>query len=134
MGRTLIGDAERNRFVSELNEHYAAGRLTLDDLRHRAEVVMSAVYLDEARAGMAQLPAIAGTVSPRATRQDESPPADGTRAGWLRRKGHAQVTAAAPGWERTGERFRDPSTGVVMRVWTDPADGSRHYVPDDPAR
>ena len=32
---------------------------------------------------------------------------------------------------RTAERFRDPSSGVIMRVWIDPSDESRHYVPDD---
>jgi hypothetical protein len=31
----------------------------------------------------------------------------------------------------TAERFRDPSSGVIMRVWIDPSDESRHYVPDD---
>jgi Domain of unknown function (DUF1707) len=123
MGRVLIGDAERNRLVSELNEHYVAGRLTLEDLRRRAETVMSAVYLDEARAALAELPAIAGAAPAGAT------PA--SRSGWFRRKGHAQVSAPAPGWERTSERFRDPSSGVIMRVWVDPADHSRHYVPDD---
>jgi hypothetical protein len=30
----------------------------------------------------------------------------------------------------TSERFRDPSSGTIMRVWVDPADDSRHYVPD----
>jgi hypothetical protein len=41
------------------------------------------------------------------------------------------VTAApGPGWVPTSERFRDPTTGAVMRVWLDPADQSRHYVPD----
>ncbi|HEY1702866.1 MAG TPA: DUF1707 domain-containing protein [Trebonia sp.] len=64
MGRTLIGDDERNRLVSELNEHYAAGRLTLEELRRRAETVMSAVYLDEARGALSELPPIAGTVTP----------------------------------------------------------------------
>lgn len=134
MGRTLIGDAERNRLVAELNEHYAAGRLSLEDLRRRAETVMSAAYLDEARAALAELPAIAGAAplagtTPAGT--TASAQAEGRRAGWLRRKGHAQVTAPAPGWERTGERFRDPSTGLIMRVWVDPADHSRHYVPDE---
>jgi hypothetical protein len=47
--------------------------------------------------------------------------------------GHAQAAAPAPGWERTDERFRDPSSGVIMRVWLDPADHTRHYVPDDHA-
>lgn len=136
MGRTLIGDAERNRLVTELNEHYAAGRLALEDLRRRAETVMSAVYLDEARAALAELPAIAGAASPPAATGSAraGSRADGSRAGWFRRKGHAQVAAPEPGWVRTGERFRDPSSGVIMRVWLDPADQTRHYAPDtDPA-
>ena len=47
------------------------------------------------------------------------------------RRRHAQVTAPDPGWVPTAERFRDPSSGAIMRVWLDPADGSRHYVPDE---
>ncbi|HTZ26428.1 MAG TPA: hypothetical protein VMC83_20715 [Streptosporangiaceae bacterium] len=41
--------------------------------------------------------------------------------------------AGLPGMavQRTGERVRDPSSGMIMRVWVGPADGSRHYVPDD---
>jgi DNA-binding CsgD family transcriptional regulator len=44
---------------------------------------------------------------------------------------HAQTSEPEPGWLRTAERFRDPSSGVIMRVWIDPSDESRHYVPDD---
>lgn len=33
-------------------------------------------------------------------------------------------------WERTNEVIRDPFTERVVRVWIDPADGSRHYVPE----
>jgi hypothetical protein len=33
-------------------------------------------------------------------------------------------------WERTNEVIRDPFTNRTVRVWVDPADGSRHYVPD----
>jgi len=42
------------------------------------------------------------------------------------------VAKRAPGarWERTDEVIRDPFTGRVVRVWVDPADGSRHYVPE----
>jgi len=51
--------------------------------------------------------------------------------GWLRlgRHGHADVPAAH--WRRTDEVFRDPSSGRRTRVWVDPTDDSRHYVPDD---
>jgi DNA-binding SARP family transcriptional activator len=44
---------------------------------------------------------------------------------------HAQARTPGAGWVPTAERFRDPSSGVIMRVWIDPSDESRHYVPDD---
>ena len=99
-----------------------AGRLSLEDLRRRAEIVLAAAYLDEAAGAMAGLPGTA-VQAPVAGHQP--------RRGWLSRRGHAETAEPAPGWQRTGERFRDPSTGMIMRVWVDPADGSRHYVPDD---
>jgi hypothetical protein len=46
---------------------------------------------------------------------------------------HAQADEPGPGWVPTPERFRDPSSGKIIRVWLDPADLSRHYVPDRPA-
>jgi hypothetical protein len=39
----------------------------------------------------------------------------------------------AAGWIPTNERFRDPATRAVIRVWIDPADQSRHYVPEPDA-
>jgi DNA-binding SARP family transcriptional activator len=44
---------------------------------------------------------------------------------------HAQTRTPGAGWVPTAERFRDPSSGVIMRVWIDPSDESRHYVPDE---
>jgi Domain of unknown function (DUF1707) len=126
--RVRIGDAERERVIALLREHYAAGRLTLDEVRRRTEVVLTAGYADEADQALAELPAIAppgGTPDAQAGAQ--------RRRSLLGRRGHAQAAIAEPGWVRTAERFRDPSSGQIMRVWTDPADGSRHYVPDDPA-
>lgn len=35
------------------------------------------------------------------------------------------------GWTPTDEVFRDPGTDRLMRVWLDPKDGTRHYVPED---
>jgi len=81
-------------------------------------VVLSAQYLDEAAAAVADLPGISGPRGagpPRRTR---------------RRRGHAHADQPAAGWIPTNERFRDPSTSTVMRVWVDPADQSRHYVPE----
>jgi Domain of unknown function (DUF1707) len=120
--RTLLGDSERDRFVAILREHYAAGRLSLEELRRRAGIVLAAAYLDEAQAAMAELPGMA-VPAPVASQQP--------RRGLLSRRGHAETAEPAPGWQRTGERFRDPSSGLIMRVWVDPADSSRHYVPDD---
>ena len=124
--RTLLGDPERDRLTAVLREHYAAGRLSLDDLRRRAEIVFAAAYLDEAEGALAELPVIAaeGTGGGRDAGQ-------GSRRTRSRRRGHAEAASPAPGWVRTAERFRDPSSGVIMRVWVDPADDSRHYVPDD---
>ena len=123
--RTLLGDSERDRLAAVLREHYAAGRLSLDELRRRAEIVLAAAYLDEADLALAELPAIAGGA--RGVAVTEQAP----RRGLLSRRGHAESAQPAAGWVQTAERFRDPSTGVIMRVWVDPADGSRHYVPDD---
>jgi DNA-binding SARP family transcriptional activator len=43
---------------------------------------------------------------------------------------HAQTRKPRAGWVPTAERFRDPSSGVIMRVWIDQSDESRHYIPD----
>jgi hypothetical protein len=50
--------------------------------------------------------------------------------GWTRLRRHGESAVPAGNWQRTDESFRDPSSGKLMRVWIDPVDGSRHYVPD----
>lgn len=50
--------------------------------------------------------------------------------GWLKLGRHGESSVPAAGWQRTDETFRDPSSNRIMRVWLDPVDGSRHYVPD----
>jgi len=117
--RSLLGDEDRERLIVLLREHYAAGRLDLDDLRHRVGVVLAAAYADEATTALAGLPPAGVPGPPGAGRGRDS------------RGRHAQTRQPAPGWVPTAERFRDPSSGVIMRVWTDPSDESRHYVPDD---
>lgn len=47
---------------------------------------------------------------------------------FVRRHGESDVPAE--GWERTDEVFVDPTTERRMRVWLDPVDGSRRYVPE----
>jgi hypothetical protein len=122
--RSLLGDADRDRLVAVLREHYAAGRMELGEFDRRAGIVLAASYADEAAAALDGLPPMA----------DPDPAAAGARPRSRSRKRHAQVSVPQPGWVPTAERFRDPSSNTIMRVWTDPADGSRHYVPDnDPA-
>jgi len=40
------------------------------------------------------------------------------------------VEARVPGedWQRTEELVNDPATGRTLRVWIDPADGTRYTV------
>ena len=53
--RSLLGDADRERLIVLLREHYAAGRLDLDDLRHRVGIVLAAAYAEEAVVALAGL-------------------------------------------------------------------------------
>jgi hypothetical protein len=46
------------------------------------------------------------------------------------RRGHAHADQPAAGWIPTDERFRDPTSRAIMRVWIDPADQTRHYIPE----
>jgi DNA-binding CsgD family transcriptional regulator len=117
--RSLLGNADRERLVALLREHYAAGRLDLDDLRHRVGVVLAATNAEQATMALADLPPAGVPDTPGARRRRGS------------RGRHAQTSTPEPGWMPTAERFRDPGSGVLMRVWIDPSDESRHYVPDD---
>jgi Domain of unknown function (DUF1707) len=122
--RSRLGDADRERLVALLREHYAAGRLDLDDLRHRVGVVLAAAYAEEAAAALADLPP--ADLPPAGV--SDTPSAGRGRSS---RGRHSQARKPEPGWIPTAERFRDPSSGVIMRVWIDPSDERRHYVPDD---
>ena len=126
--RPLASEADRERLVALLREHYAVGLFGLDELDRRVGVVLSAQYLDEAAAAIADLPGTAGTgaTGTGIAGTGTAGPPRRTR----RRRGHAHADQPAAGWIPTNERFRDPSTSTVMRVWVDPADQSRHYVPE----
>ena len=117
--RRLAGEADREQLVALLREHYALGQLDDDELDRRVGAVLSARYMDEAASAVADLPRLAAPGSAA------GPPA--------RRRGHAQAAEPVAGWIPTDERFRDPTTRAVMRVWIDPADQSRHYVPEPDA-
>lgn len=111
----LLTDADREQLFERLNRHAAAGTFELDELERRVAEITAAQTREQAAAVMADLPPLAG----------DSPPG---RARW--RRGHGDADRPKPDWRPTGERFRDPRSNRVMRVWED-AGGARHYVPDD---
>lgn len=112
-----LGDAERQRLVDALRQHLVDGRLDLEEYERRLAVVYAATHQEQADEAFADLPLLA---PPRRSRS--------------RRHGERQTPE--PHWRPTAERFRDPTSGQVTRVWVDPLDGTRHYVPEatDPNR
>ena len=134
--RIRIGDADRDRLVFQLREHFTAGRLTMDELDRRLGVVLAAEYADDAAVVFTDLPGpgvpgpgVPGAGVPGAGVPGAGVPGAGSGARRVRGR-HNQSTGPGDGWVPTSERFRDPSSGTIMRVWVDPADDSRHYVPD----
>jgi hypothetical protein len=125
--RPLAADADRERLVALLREHYAVGLFGLDELDRRVGLVLSAQYLDEMAAAVADLPGAPASGLPASGGPASGGPAPRPAR---RRRGHAHADQPAAGWIPTSERFRDPSTRTIMRVWIDPADHSRHYVPE----
>lgn len=93
-----------------LGRHYAADRLDAGELDRRLDLTFAGATAD----ALHGLPPLG--------------PAEPRRRRWGRRHGEADV--ADPSWLPTKERFIDPGTQRVMRVWVDPADHARHYVPD----
>jgi hypothetical protein len=109
----LLGDADRELLYETLKRHAAEGRLDVAELERRVALVAEAETREQAAAAVADLPPLAGAPEPA------------PRPRWGR--GHGEADKPAPDWQPTSERFRDPRTRRVLRVWVDPA-GERHYV------
>jgi hypothetical protein len=122
--RPLATEPDRERVLYLLREHYALGQLGLDEMSRRVGIVLASTYVDEAAAAVSDLPLLAGPAPGR------PPQARQGRARLGQRRRHAQHSIPDAAWVPTPERFRDPSTRAIMRVWIDPADLSRHYVPE----
>jgi hypothetical protein len=114
----LLSDQERELLFEKLTEHAAAGRLGVTELERRVAAVAAARTREEAAAILADLPPIGSQAGPGT---------QGRRPRWGR--GHGEADAPGADWQPTRERFRDPKTGKVMRVWVD-SEGGRHYVAD----
>ncbi|MGH3251663.1 MAG: DUF1707 SHOCT-like domain-containing protein [Trebonia sp.] len=79
-----IGDAERDAAAADLGEHYAAGRLTLDELNERLDVVFSSKTLGQLTRVMTDLPGpsrLPWRAGPGRTGADVRPGL-GPRGGW----------------------------------------------------
>jgi len=110
-----LGDRDRELLFEALKQHSAAGRLDLEELERRVELLTEAQTTEQAAEIMADLPPLVTA---------------GQSAGRPRwGKGHGEADRAAPDWRPTNERFRDPRSNRVMRVWIDTA-GGRHYLVD----
>jgi len=80
-----IGDAERDAAAADLGEHYAAGRLTLDELNDRLDAVFSAKTLGQLTRVMADLPGpgrLPWRAAPGRTGGPGVRPGLGPRGGW----------------------------------------------------
>jgi len=109
-----LADADREELARALGRHYADGRLDADALDERLDVVLRAEQRAEAATALADLPPLASPVARRRRRRGR----------------HGEATTPEAGWIPTTERFVDPSTGRVIRVWVVPGDGERRYVPE----
>ena len=101
--------------AAELGRHYVAGHLDADELDDRLGRLDAAP--ESAVALLDDLPALEPAV--------RAPVA--SRKGWWRRR-HGESEGAHPRWRPTSERFLDPTTDRLMRVWLDPQTRTRHYV------
>jgi hypothetical protein len=104
-----VNDPRRDGLAAALGRYYAEDRIDTGELSRRLDVLFGT---DPDRA-LDGLPPLA--------------PAPEPKRRWGRR--HGESDRPQPGWIPTRERFHDPSTRRVMRVWLD-SDGTRHYVPE----
>jgi len=120
-------DADRDRLLGLLREHYALSHIDDAELDRRTGIVLNAAYTDEAATAVSGLPLLGVEAAGPAAGHGSAP-----GRGKSRRR-HAQTDRPGAGWIPTDERFRDPTSRLIMRVWIDPADDSRHYVPEPPS-
>ncbi len=112
-----LSDADRELLFEKLARHAAAGRIGVEELERRVVAISDCETREQAATVMGDLPPLDdATAKPRGL--------------WSWGRGHGEAPTAAPDWRPTAERFRDPGTNRVMRVWLD-GGGGRHYVADD---
>jgi uncharacterized protein DUF1707 len=96
-----VSDADRDRVTARLREHFAAGRLTSDELEERVSAALHAKTEGDLRQVMVDLPESASTVSGAAQHQPWAGP------GW------AGPPSMGPG--AAGRPYRMGPPGMVRR-------------------
>jgi len=117
-----LSDSEREQLFEVLKQHAAAGRMGIEELERRVAVVAMAESREQVDELMSDLPPLQAAGRETGQSREEQRPRWG--------RGHGEASAPQADWQPTSERFRDPKSGNVMRVWVDSA-GGRHYVRDD---
>jgi hypothetical protein len=114
-----VGDADRDATATQLREHYAAGRLTLDELNERLEQTFAARTGADLNAVMRDLPSLDGAWA-RAGR----PAADSSLGAPLLRNDQGQRDQGQwdqGQWDQGGRRHRYSALGmlvpVVLAIW-----------------
>ena len=108
-----VGDAERDAVAAQLRDHYADGRLTLDELNERLDLAFAAKTKADLNEVMRDLP--------RAARPTAGATADGFEAsgsgGQLGLPGSAWNYGSANDGRRSGGSYRRPFAPVLALVW-----------------
>jgi hypothetical protein len=107
---------DHDQLAAELGRHYVAGHIEAGELDER----LGGLYAAQDPAGseaLAGLPAL----------EPAAPAPVRSRKGWWRPR-HGESDGPRPDWVPTAERFLDPTTDRLMRVWLDPGTRTRHYV------
>src|SRR5580704_10472800 len=116
-----IGDADRDAVAAELREHFARGRLTLEEFNDRIDAVFAAKTQSDLSRLTSDLPHVTSGGAPL--------PSARTRQGPMLISRPAGVGPIAAGWAGTGwAGTGSAGTGVAGSDWAgrDWTGGSRH--------
>jgi hypothetical protein len=111
-----VGHAERDAVATELREHYATGRLTLDELNERLDKAFAAKTKGDLNAIMTDLPSAGGSGSGMGASTGFGATGAGTTAGigtgWG--AGSGAGAGAGAGRSRAGQTVAGVLVGLVM--------------------
>jgi len=109
-----VGHAERDAVATELREHYAAGRITLDELNERLDKAFAAKTRTDLNALMTDLPSATGSGTGSTTGSGPRVPLAAGAAGWDSGQGSGWGTGCGRGARRAGMAFGAVLTGLIL--------------------